>query len=116
MPATSASTHTTSKWSSRSRGPADQVITGRRTLTPKRQWEFVVSVILIAAFTLPRTSARWSPKHPALILGARAVAVSAVIFPLLALTRMPAWTGVIASLLAGAALVAGVWVARLKHA
>lgn len=77
--------------------------------------EFAVSIILIAALVLPRTNARWSPKHPALILGARAVAVSAVLFPLLALTRVPAWIGLIASLLAGAALVAGVWGARLKY-
>ncbi len=77
--------------------------------------ELAVSIILIAARALPRTNARWSPKYPALILGARAVAVSAVLFPLLALTRVPAWIGLITSLLAGAALVAGVWVARLKY-
>ena len=74
--------------------------------------ELAVLVILIAALALLRRYARWSTGHPALRPGARAAAVSAVLFPLLALTRVPAWTGLITSLLAGAALVAGVRVAR----
>jgi hypothetical protein len=74
--------------------------------------ELAVLVILVAAFALPRAYTRRFTERPALILGARAVAVSAVLFALLALTRVPAWIGVITSLLAGTALVAGVRVAR----
>jgi hypothetical protein len=74
--------------------------------------ELAVLVILIAALALLRRYARWSTEHPALRLGARAVAVSAVLFPLLTLTRVPAWIALVTSLLAGAALVAGVRVAR----
>jgi hypothetical protein len=74
--------------------------------------ELAVLIILLAAFALPRTYARWSTEHPALILGARAAAVSAVLFSLLALTRVPAWIALVTSLPAGAALVAGVRVAR----
>jgi hypothetical protein len=75
--------------------------------------ELVVLGILAVAFLLPHTYVPWFSQHPAPIRGARAVALSAaLLFPLLALTRVPAWIALITSLLAGAALVAGVRAAR----
>jgi hypothetical protein len=80
---------------------------------PGARGEIAALAIVVAAFWLPREYLQWFPRHPVLIPGARAAAVSAVLlFPLLALTRVPAWIGLVASLPAGAALVAGVQVAR----
>jgi hypothetical protein len=70
--------------------------------------ELYLLVILFAAFALPRMLALQFPRHAELMAGATAVSVSAAVFALLALTRMPAWAGLVTSLLAGAALVAAV--------
>jgi hypothetical protein len=76
---------------------------------------FAAFVIVIGARALASRYARWFPRRPAVIIGARVVAVSVYIIPFLAFTRMPAWIGLIASLLAGAAVVAGAWRARLIY-
>lgn len=72
------------------------------------EWEVAVFVIVLAAFALPRMLGLQIPRYPALMAGAGAVTASAVVFALLALTRVPVWTGLVTSLLAGAALAAGV--------
>ena len=77
--------------------------------------EVAVLVILVATRWRARKSLRQSPTRPALTFGTAAVALSAIVFPVLALARVPAWIGLIISLLAGPALAAGGWAARLTY-
>lgn len=68
--------------------------------------ELLVLGILVGARLLTRYSSRQPPVRPALAFGGYATALSAIIFPLLALVRVPALTGLVISLLAGPALAA----------
>jgi hypothetical protein len=77
--------------------------------------ELTVLGILVAARLLTRSGLLQTPVRPALTFGAYATALSAVIFPLLALVRVPAWTALIISLLAGPALAACARKAQLKY-
>jgi hypothetical protein len=66
-----------------------------------------VIIVLIAARRLGRYRLRQSPLRPALTFGGYAMALSAFVFALLAIGRVPAWIALVAGLLAGPALAAG---------
>jgi hypothetical protein len=70
--------------------------------------ELALLALWLAALALPRAYGRWFTGHPAMLLASRAAAGAMVVFPLLALTRVPAWPGLVISLLAGAGLLAAV--------
>lgn len=77
--------------------------------------EAVVGIILVASRWMRRNGLLRSPAHPALTFGASALAPAAIVFPLLGLARVPAWAGLIISVLAGPALAPVVRKARNRR-
>jgi Family of unknown function (DUF695) len=77
--------------------------------------ELTVLAVLVAALLLSRKPPQGPPAHPALLFGALAVGLSALLFPILAIVHLPVLAGLAISLLAGTVLTARVWKAQLQY-
>jgi Family of unknown function (DUF695) len=77
--------------------------------------EAVVGIVLVASRWMRRNGLLRFPAHPAVTFGASALALAAIVFPLLGLARVPAWAGLIISVLAGPALAPLVRKARNRR-
>jgi hypothetical protein len=77
--------------------------------------ELAVLAILVAALLLNRKRLQRPPAHPALLFGAFATGVSAVLFAVLAIVHVPVLASLVIGLLAGTALIARVWKSQLQY-
>jgi hypothetical protein len=77
--------------------------------------EAVVGIVLVASRWVRRNGVLRYPGQAALTFAASALALAAIVFPLLGLARVPAWAGLIISALAGPALAPVVRKARNRR-
>lgn len=78
--------------------------------------ELAVLAVLAASVLLNRNRLRRPPPaHPALLLDAIAVYLSAILFAFLAIVHLPALASLVIALLAGPGLIAREWKPQLQH-